>query len=115
MDRRRFVQNTLGGAAALAMARLGRASDAADLALIQAQIDKQHDNSIQRLQDWIRQPSIAAENRGMTEGCDPHDASAHGCGLCQRHESSDRTDIRASSRRSMRARQKRTASTSCMT
>ena len=22
------------------------------------------------LQDWIRQPSIAAENRGMTEGCD---------------------------------------------
>src|SRR5262249_2289441 len=24
----------------------------------------------QRLQHWIRQPSIAAENRGMTEGCD---------------------------------------------
>jgi len=25
---------------------------------------------VRRLQDWIRQPSIAAENRGMTEGCD---------------------------------------------
>ena len=25
---------------------------------------------MQRLQEWIRQPSIAAENRGMDEGCD---------------------------------------------
>jgi acetylornithine deacetylase/succinyl-diaminopimelate desuccinylase-like protein len=25
---------------------------------------------VQRLQEWIRQPSIAAENRGMTEGCE---------------------------------------------
>jgi acetylornithine deacetylase/succinyl-diaminopimelate desuccinylase-like protein len=37
---------------------------------IRAEIDKRHDESVKRLQDWIRQPSIAAENRGMTEGCD---------------------------------------------
>ena len=37
---------------------------------IQTEIDKRHDEAIHRLQDWIRQPSIAAENRGMTEGCD---------------------------------------------
>lgn len=35
-----------------------------------AQIGKQHDESVQRLQAWIRQPSIAAENRGMEQGCD---------------------------------------------
>ncbi len=26
--------------------------------------------AVQRLQDWIKQPSIAAENRGMNEGCE---------------------------------------------
>jgi acetylornithine deacetylase/succinyl-diaminopimelate desuccinylase-like protein len=41
-----------------------------DLAPVLAQIEKQHDASVKRLQDWIRQPSIAAENRGMTEGCE---------------------------------------------
>src|SRR5207247_7367387 len=29
-----------------------------------------HDESVRRLQHWIRQPSIAAENRGVSEGCD---------------------------------------------
>lgn len=59
------------GAAALALtSRIGSAADASDLKAIQAEIDKQHEEAIHRLQDWIRQPSIAAENRGMTEGCD---------------------------------------------
>ena len=37
---------------------------------IAAEIAKQHSQSVKRLQDWIHQPSIAAENRGMTEGCE---------------------------------------------
>ena len=37
---------------------------------IQAEIEKRHDEGVQRLQEWVRQPSIAAENRGMTEGCE---------------------------------------------
>jgi len=37
---------------------------------IRAEIAKRHDESVKRLQEWIRQPSIAAENRGMNEGCD---------------------------------------------
>jgi hypothetical protein len=41
-----------------------------DLADIKEQIDKQHDQSVKRLQDWIRQVSIAAENRGYPEGAD---------------------------------------------
>ena len=47
------------------------AGDAAgDIAAIRAEIEKHHDESVRRLQEWIRQPSIAAENRGMNEGCD---------------------------------------------
>ena len=46
--------------------QLARAADNA----IYQEIEKRHDESVKRLQDWIRQPSIAAENRGMTEGCD---------------------------------------------
>jgi acetylornithine deacetylase/succinyl-diaminopimelate desuccinylase-like protein len=35
---------------------------------IRAEIKKRHEESVARLQDWIKQPSIAAENRGMNEG-----------------------------------------------
>ncbi len=41
-----------------------------DLAPIRAEIEKRHDESIERLQHWVRHPSIAAEDRGMDEGCD---------------------------------------------
>jgi acetylornithine deacetylase/succinyl-diaminopimelate desuccinylase-like protein len=40
-----------------------------DAAAIRAEIEKSHDESVRRLQTWIKQPSIAAENRGMNEGC----------------------------------------------
>src|SRR5947207_3064694 len=45
-----------------------RAAD--DLADIKAQIAKQHDESLKRLQDWIGQVSIAAEDRGYPEGAE---------------------------------------------
>ena len=35
-----------------------------DLAPIKAEIAKRHDEAVKRLQDWIAQVSIAAENRG---------------------------------------------------
>ena len=35
-----------------------------------AEADKRHGEAVARLQRWIRQPSIAAENRGMREGCE---------------------------------------------
>jgi len=41
-----------------------------DLAPIKAEIAKRHDEAVKRLQDWIAQVSIAAENRGYTEGAD---------------------------------------------
>src|SRR5580704_9160028 len=66
MNRRRFLQSSV----AAAVAQRISAAPSDDLKAIQSEIDKHHDEAIHRLQDWIRQPSIAAENRGMTEGCD---------------------------------------------
>jgi acetylornithine deacetylase/succinyl-diaminopimelate desuccinylase-like protein len=40
-----------------------------DTSAIRAEIEKRHEESVKRLQNWIKQPSIAAENRGMNEGC----------------------------------------------
>src|SRR5271163_1234425 len=73
--RRLFLQSAVAGAAALALpkwahAAAARAVPADEMDGIRAQIEKRHDESVQRLQHWIQQPSIAAENRGMTEGCD---------------------------------------------
>jgi len=69
MDRRAFLQGAVAGAAALALPRLAHA-DERDLDAIRAQIEKRHTEAVQRLQEWVRQPSIAAENKGVTEGCD---------------------------------------------
>src|SRR5499427_7786449 len=68
LDRRLFLQRSLA-AAALLPARRALAA-APDLKPLEAEITKRHDENVQRLQHWIRQPSIAAENRGMNEGCD---------------------------------------------
>src|SRR5229473_178812 len=70
-DRRTFLQATTATAAALALPRWTRgAAAASDLDAIFAEIEKRHDESLKRLQTWIHQPSIAAENRGMNEGCE---------------------------------------------
>ena len=52
------------------MAGAAAAADPSGVTAIRAAIEKRHDESVRRLQEWIRQPSIAAENRGMTEGCE---------------------------------------------
>src|SRR5881398_2821269 len=68
-DRRTFLQGAAAAAALSAIPSWAQAhSD--DFAAIRAEIEKHHDEAVKRLQGWIRQPSIAAENRGMNEGCD---------------------------------------------
>jgi acetylornithine deacetylase/succinyl-diaminopimelate desuccinylase-like protein len=57
-----FMQGILAGGVALA-------ADGPDLKPLFAEIEKRHNEAVARLQEWIRQPSIAAENRGMQEGC----------------------------------------------
>jgi acetylornithine deacetylase/succinyl-diaminopimelate desuccinylase-like protein len=70
MDRRTFLQQAAAGAAGLAAASRAHGADAPDLKPLTSAIEKGHDEAVRRLQDWIRQPSIAAENRGMNEGCE---------------------------------------------
>ncbi len=70
MDRRTFLQASAATAAALAIPQVSPAADDKDLEPVFAQITKQHEQNVQRLQEWIHQPSIAAENRGVSEGCD---------------------------------------------
>ena len=66
--RRDFLEATAASAAMLAFPRMLLSDDSLDA--IQAEILKRHAEGVQRLQDWVRQPSIAAEKRGMAEGCE---------------------------------------------
>lgn len=72
MNRRDFLATAAAGAATLAWPRLvaSQESQQSDFASIWAEIEKRHDEAVRRLQQWIRQPSIAAENRGVNEGCE---------------------------------------------
>lgn len=69
IDRRTFIKGAaLAGAATLTLnQRLGAADD---FDPIRKEIAKRHDESLKRLQDWIKQISIAAENRGYPEGAE---------------------------------------------
>lgn len=64
-----MLDNRLGLALAalLALAPLTTADDFAD---IRAQVEKQHDQSVKRLQEWIALPSIAAENLNYPAGAE---------------------------------------------
>src|SRR5215472_9266051 len=70
VNRRRFLKGA--GAAALALSWSSRSwsAESAQLDPIRAELEKRHDEAVQRLQRWIQQPSIAAENRGVFEGCE---------------------------------------------
>src|SRR5215472_14934461 len=68
MNRREFVATAAMAAASSAIPRFAAADDV-ELQAVWKEIEKRHDESVRRLQNWIRQPSIAAENRGMQEGC----------------------------------------------
>jgi acetylornithine deacetylase/succinyl-diaminopimelate desuccinylase-like protein len=69
MNRRDFVVGSAVTAAALTVPTLSHSKNA-DLQPVFAEIEKRHDETVKRLQTWIHQPSIAAESRGMNEGCE---------------------------------------------
>src|SRR5256712_3854734 len=69
MNRRKFLLSTASAGVASVMSKKLGAQDP-EIAPITAEIWKRHNEAVQRLQQWIRQPSIAAENRGVNEGCE---------------------------------------------
>ena len=83
-----------------------------DLTDIKEQITKQHDQSVKRLQDWIHQVSIAAENRGYPEGADYLIKLLQEAGFDQARQAPTRAN-RAFSLRSMPAPRKLSAFISC--
>jgi acetylornithine deacetylase/succinyl-diaminopimelate desuccinylase-like protein len=70
VDRRTFLERTAAATAALAWPSAPPPRRSDDLTPIFTEIEKHHDAAVARLQEWIRQPSIAAENRGVNEGCE---------------------------------------------
>jgi len=67
-SRRGFLGAAAGSVAALSLPRIAHAAGAPEA--IQAEVAKRHDEGVLRLQQWIREPAIAAENRGMDKGCE---------------------------------------------
>lgn len=63
---RRTLITALSASAMLSHGRLGAAPR---LSRVYEEIRKRHDEALARLQEWIRQPSIAAEGVGIEEGC----------------------------------------------
>src|SRR5574337_284611 len=76
MNRRELLYGAAATAAAISLPRFAFSSAASssvsgdDLAPVWAEIAKRREETITRIQTWIRQPSIAAENRGVNEGCE---------------------------------------------
>ncbi|HEX8113774.1 MAG TPA: M20/M25/M40 family metallo-hydrolase [Kofleriaceae bacterium] len=68
MQRRTFLHGAAVVGAAALLPRRGHA--AANLKPVYDQIEKRRAETIARIQEWIKQPTIAAESRGITEGCD---------------------------------------------
>src|SRR5229473_6576359 len=67
-SRREFLGATATSMAALSLPGFVLSDDS--LGGVETEVQKRHGEGVQRLQEWVRQPSIAAENRGMTEGCE---------------------------------------------
>lgn len=68
MERRTFLRSAAVGGAGLALSGQSWAAD--DLKPLRAEIEKRHDEAVKRLQQWIAQPTIAAEKRGIDDGCE---------------------------------------------
>jgi acetylornithine deacetylase/succinyl-diaminopimelate desuccinylase-like protein len=69
MKREKWLLTALVSAVALLVNPVAWPAES-DFADIRAQIAKQHDEGVKRLQDWIRLPSIAAQDLGYPEGPD---------------------------------------------
>jgi len=70
LTRRRFLKGAGAGALALSWSSRSWPAEQAQPETIHAELEKRQEEAVQRLQRWIRQPSIAAENRGVSEGCE---------------------------------------------
>jgi acetylornithine deacetylase/succinyl-diaminopimelate desuccinylase-like protein len=66
MNRRDLLGAAAATAAVSSLPSFAFAAD--DRARVYAEIEKRHGEAVQRLQDWVRNPTIAAEGRGLETG-----------------------------------------------
>jgi acetylornithine deacetylase/succinyl-diaminopimelate desuccinylase-like protein len=70
INRRTFIKSTATTTLAMGYSPHAWSGQQDNLQPIRAEIEKRHEEAVRRLRQWIHQPSIAAENRGVSEGCD---------------------------------------------
>ncbi len=116
LSRRTVLGAAVGTAAAASLPRiaLGAASGTA-AGPLGAEIARRHDENVQRLQGWIREPCIAAENRGYDTGLPYFMQMLRDAGFQKVEQVRHHGQARASSPRSMPGRRRRSGSTSCTT
>jgi acetylornithine deacetylase/succinyl-diaminopimelate desuccinylase-like protein len=69
MKRTRLLATSITAFAIIAIAPNSHSADD-EIGTIKSEITKRHDEAVKRLQDWIAQVSIAAEDRGYPEGAE---------------------------------------------
>jgi len=70
MNRRELVTGALASAAALSSAGVLAASNASKLQAVKQAVDAGFQDTVRRIQDWIRLPTIAAERLNVEQGAD---------------------------------------------
>src|SRR4026208_286907 len=83
MKRTRFFSRTVLVLTLLWTASSSCCSAETDAVAIKKEVTKRHDEAVKRLQDWIGQVSIAAENRGYPEGAESMAKPARDAGFQQ--------------------------------
>lgn len=70
MNRRILIQAAIASAAALSSAGAFAAGNAGKLKAVKSAVDAGFDSSLRRIQDWIRLPTVAAEQLNIEQGAD---------------------------------------------
>jgi hypothetical protein len=70
MNRRNVIKGAIASAAALSAANAFAAANSSKLKAIKKAVDAGFDSSVQRIQDWVRLPTVAAEQLNIEQGAD---------------------------------------------
>ena len=70
MNRRNVIKGAIASAAALSTASAFAAANSSKLKAVKKAVDAGFDSSVRRIQDWVRLPTVAAEQLNIEQGAD---------------------------------------------
>jgi acetylornithine deacetylase/succinyl-diaminopimelate desuccinylase-like protein len=70
MNRRNVIKGAIASAAALSAASAFAAANSSKLQAVKKAVDAGFDSSVRRIQDWVRLPTVAAEQLNIEQGAD---------------------------------------------